>query len=48
VDIFYSLIPSVEALRRYGIKIMEDSIERSYYFISLEEERSRKLNLILE
>lgn len=40
-------LSGLEALKRYGLVYMDDAIERSYCYISLEFERDRKLNMIL-
>lgn len=40
-------LTTIESLKRYGVEWMEDAIERTYFYISLEFERNRKLNKLL-
>jgi len=38
---------TIESLKRYDVEWMEDSIERTYFYIPLKFERKRKLNKLL-
>ena len=42
------IISTIECLKRYSVEWMEDSIERTYTYVSLEFERKRKLKELLK
>ena len=46
--IYTEVLSTIECLKRYSVEWMEDSIERTYTYISLEFERERKLKELIK